>query len=98
MSRWRPSRVTSDHSQTNREIINRLWEVLDDPYLNQALGNLHNRRSNAGGRFWLSRFYPTLMASTIMPKYARQSACIRPQFESEGLSAGAARRRSHQSN
>jgi len=41
-------RVTSDHSQTNRETINRLWEVLDDPYLNQALGNPHNRRQMLG--------------------------------------------------
>ena len=41
-------RVTSDHSQTNRETINRLWEVLDDPHLNQALGNPHNRRQMLG--------------------------------------------------
>jgi len=31
-------RVISDQSRTNRETINRLWEVLDDPHLNQALG------------------------------------------------------------
>ena len=36
-------RVISDHSQTNRETINRLWEVLDDPHLNQSLGNPHRR-------------------------------------------------------
>ena len=30
--------VSSDQSLTNREIINRLWDVLDDPHLNQALG------------------------------------------------------------
>jgi len=30
--------VTSDQSRTNRETITRLWDVLDDPHLNQALG------------------------------------------------------------
>jgi len=30
--------VVADQSQTDREIINRLWDVLDDPHLNQALG------------------------------------------------------------
>jgi hypothetical protein len=29
-------------------MINRLWEVLDDPHLNQALGNPHNRRKMVG--------------------------------------------------
>jgi hypothetical protein len=37
-------RVISDQSRTNREMINRLWEVLDEPHLNQALGNPHNHR------------------------------------------------------
>jgi hypothetical protein len=37
-------RVISDQSSTNREIIHRLWEVFDDPHLNQALGDPHNRR------------------------------------------------------
>jgi hypothetical protein len=31
-------RVISDQSRTNRETINRLWEILDDPHLNKALG------------------------------------------------------------
>jgi uncharacterized protein (DUF1778 family) len=30
--------VISDQSRTNRETINRLLDVLDDPHLNQALG------------------------------------------------------------
>jgi uncharacterized protein (DUF1778 family) len=29
--------VISDQSRTNRETINRLWDVLDDPHLNKAL-------------------------------------------------------------
>jgi len=41
-------RVISDQSRTNRETINRLWEVLDDPHLNDALGNRHNRRKIIG--------------------------------------------------
>jgi hypothetical protein len=41
-------RVISDHSRTNRETINRLWEVLDDPHLNQALGNPHNHGKMLG--------------------------------------------------
>lgn len=41
-------RVTSDHSQANRQTINRLWEVLDDPHLNKALGNPPNRRKMLG--------------------------------------------------
>jgi hypothetical protein len=31
-------RVLSDQSQTNRETITRLYDVLDDPHLNKALG------------------------------------------------------------
>ena len=30
--------VVRDHSQTDREIIGRLWDVLDEPHLNHALG------------------------------------------------------------
>ena len=41
-------RVTSDHSRTNRETINQLWKVLDDPHLNQALGLPRNRRKMLG--------------------------------------------------
>ena len=41
-------RVISDQSRTNREMINRLWEVLNDPHLNEALGNPHNRRKMVG--------------------------------------------------
>jgi hypothetical protein len=41
-------RAISDQSPTNRETINRLWEVLDDPHLNQALGIPHNRRKMVG--------------------------------------------------
>src|SRR5262249_4131598 len=40
--------VISDHSRTNRETINRLWEVLGDPHLNQALGNPHDSRKMLG--------------------------------------------------
>jgi len=31
-------RVVSDQSRTNRETISRLWDILDDPHLNKALG------------------------------------------------------------
>jgi hypothetical protein len=31
--------VVADQSQTDREIITRLWDALDDPHLNQALGD-----------------------------------------------------------
>jgi hypothetical protein len=31
-------RVISDQSRTNRETINQLWGILDDPHLNNALG------------------------------------------------------------
>src|SRR5262249_60809267 len=41
-------RVISDQMRTNREMINRLWEVLDDPHLNQALVNPHNRPKMIG--------------------------------------------------
>src|SRR5215831_7168535 len=41
-------RVTSDHSQTNRQTIDRLWEVLDDPHLNKALGNPPSGRKMSG--------------------------------------------------
>src|SRR6516165_2904886 len=38
-------RVVSDQSRTNRETINRLWDVLDDPHLNRALGIPQNSRT-----------------------------------------------------
>jgi hypothetical protein len=41
-------RIISDHSQTNRETIYRLWEVLENPHLNQALGNPPSRRKMLG--------------------------------------------------
>ena len=41
-------RVISNQSSTNREIINRLWEVFDDPHLHQALGDPHNGRKIVG--------------------------------------------------
>ena len=37
-------RVISDQSRTNRETINRLWGILDDPNLNNALGFPQNSR------------------------------------------------------
>ena len=36
-SRLGCEQVISDQSRTNRETINRLWDVLDDPHLNKAL-------------------------------------------------------------
>jgi hypothetical protein len=41
-------RVLSDQSLTDRETINRLWDVLDDPNLNQALGVPPNSRMRFG--------------------------------------------------
>ena len=40
--------VISDQSRTDREMIDRLWEVLNDPHLTEALGNPHNRRKMVG--------------------------------------------------
>ena len=37
-------RVLADRSRTDREIISRLWDVFDDPDLNQALGLPQNSR------------------------------------------------------
>ncbi len=36
--------VVADQSQTDREMIGRLWDVLDEPHLNQALGIPQNSR------------------------------------------------------
>jgi len=35
--------VGADQSNTNRQVISRLWGVFDDPHLNQALGIPDNR-------------------------------------------------------
>ena len=40
--------AAADQSLTDREIINRLWNVLDDPHLNQALGLPRNSRMTLG--------------------------------------------------
>jgi hypothetical protein len=40
--------VISDQSRTNRDMINRLWDVLDDPHLSEALGSPRNRRKMVG--------------------------------------------------
>jgi len=41
-------RVVADQSLTNRQIITRLWDVPDDPHLNQALGIPQNSRITFG--------------------------------------------------
>jgi hypothetical protein len=41
-------RVLSDQSRTHRDTINRLWDILDDPHLNQALGLPPNSRLTFG--------------------------------------------------
>ncbi|SRR6516165_9003521 len=38
-------RVLCDHSRPHREIINLLWDILDDPHLDQALGLAQNSRA-----------------------------------------------------
>jgi hypothetical protein len=40
--------VVRDQSQTEREIIGRLWDVLDEPHLNHALGIPQNSRISFG--------------------------------------------------
>jgi hypothetical protein len=40
--------VVADQSQTDREIITRLWDILDDPHLNRALGITQNSRFMLG--------------------------------------------------
>ncbi|HEY8442170.1 MAG TPA: hypothetical protein VIK79_12070 [Xanthobacteraceae bacterium] len=40
--------VVRDQSQTDREIISRLWDVLDEPHLNHALGIPQNSRISFG--------------------------------------------------
>ena len=40
--------IVADQSQTDREIIIRLWDVLDDPHLNRALGTTQNSRFMLG--------------------------------------------------
>src|SRR5262245_1282794 len=41
-------RVLCDHSRPHRETINRLWDILDDPHLNQALGLPDSSRTTFG--------------------------------------------------
>jgi len=40
--------VVRDQSQTDREIIARLWDVLDEPHLNHVLGIPQNSRISFG--------------------------------------------------
>jgi hypothetical protein len=40
--------VVRDQSQTDREIIARLWDVLDEPHLNHMLGIPQNSRISFG--------------------------------------------------
>jgi hypothetical protein len=40
--------VVAEQSQTDREIITRLWDILDDPHLNRALGIAENSRFMLG--------------------------------------------------
>ena len=51
--------VVADQSQTDREIIARLWDILDDPQLNQALGITQNARFMLNSKETLTpRLYP----------------------------------------
>jgi hypothetical protein len=46
-------RAISDQSRANRETINQLWDILDDPHLNKALGLPQNSRMTfRRSRFW----------------------------------------------
>jgi hypothetical protein len=40
--------IIVDESQSDREIIARLWDILDDPHLNRALGITQNSRFMLG--------------------------------------------------
>jgi hypothetical protein len=40
--------VLSDQFRSDRDVIDLLWDVLDDPYLNQALGIRQNSRITLG--------------------------------------------------
>ena len=40
--------VLSDQFRSDREVIDLLWDVLDDPHLNQALGIRQNSRITLG--------------------------------------------------
>jgi len=40
--------VVRDQSQTDRQIIGRLWDVLDEPHVNRALGIPQNSRISFG--------------------------------------------------
>jgi hypothetical protein len=40
--------VVAEQSQTDREIITRVWDILDDPHLNRALGIAQNSRFMRG--------------------------------------------------
>ena len=42
------NKVLADESQTPREIIARLWNILDEPELNRALGIPQNSRMKIG--------------------------------------------------
>ena len=51
--------IVADQSQTDREIIARLWDILDDPQLNQALGITQNARFMLNSKETLTpRLYP----------------------------------------
>jgi hypothetical protein len=45
-------RVLSDRSRPHRETINLLWNVLDEPHLNQALGLPPTSRMTFGQTAW----------------------------------------------
>ena len=46
-------RVVSDQSRTNRETINRLWDVLDDPHLNPVTPVTRRRSRRPTRRRWI---------------------------------------------
>jgi hypothetical protein len=48
-------RVISDQSRTNRETINQLWDILDNPHLNKALGLPQNSRMTSPQLYALMR-------------------------------------------
>ena len=41
-------RALCDQSRPHRETINRLWDILDDPHLSQALGRPRSSRTASG--------------------------------------------------
>ena len=57
--------VVANQSRTDRETLSRLWDILDDPHLNQALGLPQDYRMTYHALYCVLTWQAVIFAKTV---------------------------------